>query len=161
LASQGDAAVRQLVEPKSARMSPIEEADRLLSAVMPFAEKMLSKHEEFFPFGGAIRSDGSIVSFGIYDRRGSPPAASVMKDLLTSLRNDARHGLIDASALVHHTSLTDPQIKPKDAVVVSLDHRGGFSANLVFPYVVQSGVVRFGDSIRQVNEDIVFFPPLT
>lgn len=156
--SQGDAAVRQVIEPKSQRMSPREDTDRLLNAMMPLAEKMLSKYGEFFPFGGALRPDGSIVSVGAYDGREQPPSADVLKNLYALLRKDAQQGHVDATAVVYDVRLSDPQLNERDAVVISLDHRGGVSANVVFPYIVQRGVVQFGDPIRQVNDDRIFSP---
>jgi hypothetical protein len=124
--------------------------------MMPFADKMLSQHGEFFPFAGALRPDGSIVSVGAYDGREQPPSADVIKDLLAALRNDAQQGRVDATAIVYDVRLSDPKREQQDAVVVSLDHRGGMSANVVFPYMIQRGVVQFGDPIRQINEDKVF-----
>jgi hypothetical protein len=153
---QDDATARQVIEPKASRMSPREEIDRLLNAMMPFADKMLSQHGEFFPFAGALRPDGSIVSVGAYDGREQPPSADVIKDLLAALRNDAQQGRVDATAIVYDVRLSDPKREQQDAVVVSLDHRGGMSANVVFPYMIQRGVVQFGDPIRQINEDKVF-----
>lgn len=153
---QGDATARQVIEPKASRMSPREEIDRLLNAMMPFADKMLSQHGEFFPFAGALRPDGSIVSVGAYDGREQPPSADVIKDLLAALRNDAQQGRVDATAIVYDVRLSDPKREQRDAVVVSLDHRGGMSANVVFPYMIQRGVVQFGDPIRQINEDKIF-----
>lgn len=38
-----------------------EESQRLMDSVLPFAEEMLTKHDEFFPYGGAITKNGDIV----------------------------------------------------------------------------------------------------
>jgi len=36
--------------------------DQLLNAVLPFAQQMLSKHGEFFPFGASMTIDGEIIA---------------------------------------------------------------------------------------------------
>jgi hypothetical protein len=33
--------------------TPKEECEELLSSAMPFAERMLSRHREFYPYGNA------------------------------------------------------------------------------------------------------------
>ena len=40
------------------------DAETLLNSALPFAEKMLSEHGEFYPFGEAMKPDGQIVSVG-------------------------------------------------------------------------------------------------
>src|SRR5438552_820540 len=39
----------------------------LLDSVLPFAEQMLVNHGTFYPYGGAMRPDGQIVTVGGYD----------------------------------------------------------------------------------------------
>jgi hypothetical protein len=40
------------------------ELDELLDTLLPFAQQMLQKHGEFFPFGAAMTSSGEIRHVG-------------------------------------------------------------------------------------------------
>jgi hypothetical protein len=42
-------------------MNAKADAETLLNAVMPFAERMLAEHGEFYPYGAAMKPDGEIV----------------------------------------------------------------------------------------------------
>jgi hypothetical protein len=54
-------------------MNAKADCEELMNAVLPFAEKMLGEQGEFFPYGGAMRPNGEIVSVAGYDGRGQPP----------------------------------------------------------------------------------------
>lgn len=43
------------------QMTPKEECEELMNSVFPFAQQMLSKHREFYPFGGTTSIDGKIA----------------------------------------------------------------------------------------------------
>ena len=41
-------------------MTPKEECEELLNALLPFAANQLKKHGEFYPFGAVLTNDGEI-----------------------------------------------------------------------------------------------------
>ena len=41
-------------------MTPKEECEELLNALLPFAVNQLKKHGEFYPFGAVLNKDGEI-----------------------------------------------------------------------------------------------------
>ena len=43
--------------------SPKDEATDLMNMMLPFAEKMLREHGEFYPYGGVMMPDGSMQHF--------------------------------------------------------------------------------------------------
>jgi len=43
--------------------------DALLNNLLPFAERMLREHGEFYPFGGSITPDGRHISIGAKARQ--------------------------------------------------------------------------------------------
>src|SRR5438309_3725635 len=62
----------QLSQPKA-------DCETLMNSVLPFAERMLKEYGEFFPFGGAMRPSGEIVSVGGKTDQERPPSAEVIK----------------------------------------------------------------------------------
>src|SRR5438128_1871245 len=44
-----------------------QDYNALLGALMPFAEQMLKKHGEFFPFGAAVSTTGEVGAHATYD----------------------------------------------------------------------------------------------
>jgi hypothetical protein len=47
-----------LISPAMA--TPKDDVEKLMNALLPFAEKMLREHGEFYPYGGAMSADGKI-----------------------------------------------------------------------------------------------------
>jgi hypothetical protein len=43
--------------------------NQLLNSLLPFAERTLAEHGEFFPFGTAMKPDGEIVAVSAYESR--------------------------------------------------------------------------------------------
>jgi len=49
------------------------ESEQLLNAALPFAQQLLMKHCEFFPYGFAMKPSAEIISVAGYDGRERPP----------------------------------------------------------------------------------------
>lgn len=67
-----------------------------MNTFLPFAEKMLSEHSEFFPYAAGMKADGEIVSIAGYDGHEQPPAQEIIDLLNAKLRRDAALGLYKA-----------------------------------------------------------------
>lgn len=105
-----------------------DDFDGLLDAVLPLAEDLLSKHGEFFPFGGSVSTDGetSLMSAdpGLGDR---PPSDEVLAALYEGVRGVATR--TRAAAFV-----ADVRANGSDAVLVELEHQEGTSLVVLLPY---------------------------
>jgi hypothetical protein len=117
-------------------MSPKGEVEFLMNEMLPFAKKMLKEHGEFYPFGGFLRSDGSIVHVGAADPSTDHPRSV---DLLDTLKRDFRRRAsregIKATALLADTLVTPPNRDAKtDAIKVLLEHKDSYCAEVFFPY---------------------------
>jgi len=123
-----------------------------LNDLLPFAEKLLSEHGEFFPFAGAMKSDGEIVWLSARDGREQPPSQDIIDLLVDQLRAGALKGIYDASALVYDVRL--PNRTPHDAVLVSLDHRSGLSAEMLYPYTIYGGPCIFATGFGRRTVDV-------
>ena len=76
------------------------EAEDLLNAALPFAEKMLGENGEFFPYAEAMELDGKFVAIGASDGREQPPSKNVIQLLKKGLKTWAKAKKYKATALV-------------------------------------------------------------
>src|SRR5437016_5989234 len=76
---------------KDKRM-PKEEVEKLMNEVLPFAQKMLAAHGEFFPYGGYIDSKGKTVFTGASDGTEKPPAAQLIQLMTEAFKVQAKSG---------------------------------------------------------------------
>jgi hypothetical protein len=137
--------------------TPKSQCEELLNVVLPFAEKMLSAHGEFYPFGASMKPDGQIVQVAAYDGRDRPPSQPLIEQLREAFAADARAGSIIASATAYDVRTIPPGGSTKsDAVAIELDHRGDYSVVVFFPYSIQGGTVHVGSAFAQKGEFRIF-----
>jgi hypothetical protein len=133
------------------------ECEEIMNALIPFAQQMLEKYGEFFPFGGTMNSNGEIAQTAGYDGRERPPSADIINLLNDGFRSGARSGQYKATALVYDVRVVLPSTgQTSDAVAVALDHRDNYSVVVYFPYQIKDGKVAFGDLFAVKGEASVF-----
>jgi hypothetical protein len=138
-------------------MSAKKESERLMNDLLPFAEKMLKEHGEFHPFGGAIKSDGSIVHVGASAGEEFPRGKDLVGMLKESFREQARRGEISVAAIVANVSVEPPDSDNKvDAAEVAIDHRDDYAVRVFFPYVISEGQVSLGAPFASESERFAF-----
>jgi Protein of unknown function (DUF2569) len=120
--------------------------DNLLNSLLPFAERMLAEHGEFFPFGTTMKPDGEIVAVSGYDGDERPPSQGVIDLLTQAFRQQARNGDLRAAGICYDARTTPPgQTSKCDAVCASMEHQSGESINVILPYERTSvGDVQYG-----------------
>ena len=138
-------------------MTGKDDCNVLLNATLPFAEKMLLHHGEFFPFGAKMLDSGQIVLVEGYDGREHAPSQALI-DLLENALREAASGLdMKACAIVYDSRVTLPGGQEKsDAIVVALDHRADYSVEVFFPYTLKDEAVALGDAFSNVGRNRVF-----
>jgi hypothetical protein len=130
-----------------------------MNDILPFAKRMLAEHEEFHPYGGFLRTDGSIVHVGAEARSVDYPSG---KDLIDSLQRDfrrrAKNGEIKAAAIVSNVRVTPPSKHERsDAIQATVEHRDSYCADVFFPYRIdEKGIVEFASVFAQACDPIVF-----
>src|SRR5687768_1266031 len=127
-------------------MTAKQEAERLMNALLPFGQTMLSTHGEFLPYGGLIKKDGRIVEVGAVDRGNAAPMSATLKEIMEhDFCEKARREEIIASAIVFIVSVTPPHHNSRtDAIQIHLDHKDGYSAEVFLPFrVSHSGAVSY------------------
>jgi hypothetical protein len=109
--------------------------DQLLNALLPFAQQMLSKHGEFYPFGSAMSTDGKIEAHAAYDGGEQPPSQQLIDLLTQGFRQQASSGKIRAAAICCDVRAIPPgQSEKTDAICVSAEHQSGEAADVYLPY---------------------------
>lgn len=139
-------------------MSPKQESEMLLNAVLPVAERMLKEHGEFYPYGGCMMLDGSISHVGASDIDTDHPKSGdmlfVLKDWFRELvgRRECK-----AVAIVFDVSITLPNSGEKrDAIQLNIDHTEGYSAEIFLLYRLADGKVRYGETLVQQGKHDFF-----
>jgi len=133
-----------------------EDYNALLEFLMPFAEQMLKKNGEFFPFGAAVSTEGEVQACATYDANESPASEEVIALLLQGFQGDAREGKIRATGICYDGRIVQDG-KKVDAVIISLEHASGGATKTCIPYTKSMfGKYRFGELIAGVDDPKVF-----
>lgn len=112
----------------SAAQQSQDDLDGLLNATLPFAQQMLAKNGEFYPFGAAVTAGGETRLVAADPGRGEHPAsAEVLSSMLDGFRRT--RGDLRAVAIC-----SDVQLPDSDAVRVELEHRDGQAMAVLLPY---------------------------
>jgi hypothetical protein len=113
----------------SASAESQSDLDALLNAALPFAQQMLAKHGEFFPYGVAMTRDGQIAMIAGYTGTEKPPSTEVLAVLYEGLRTKGQENR--AAAVVADVRLRG---EGTDAIQVEVEHREGIALKLFLPY---------------------------
>jgi hypothetical protein len=138
--------------------TPKDDLEELLNRLMPFAEGMLSKYGEFFPFGGSVAPDGKIVQTAAYDGQERQDSEDAIEMMTEAFRQSAREGKIKACAIFSDALVTPPGSQQKiDAVCVYLDHAEDDAVEVFFPYEInETKEVVLSEAFAQKGRRSVF-----
>jgi hypothetical protein len=139
-------------------MNAKQESEKLMNAVLPLAEKMLREYGEFYPYGGYMKPDGSIVDVGANDSDTNHPKS---KDLIYVLRSSFREMVsmnqCKAVAIVFDVAVNVPNSSRKsDAIQVCVDHIDGYSAEVFFPYQIINNEIVYEKTFAQEGKREIF-----
>ena len=109
--------------------------DALLNDLLPFAERMLSEHGEFYPFGGSITADGRHISVGAKNSSDHPKSQELIDIMTHEFRSQASEGKIRAAGICFDVRVVPPgQIDKTDAIQLALERKGGDAVDVFVPY---------------------------
>ena len=133
------------------------ESERLMSAALPFAEQMLQKYGEFFPYGHALNVKGEVIAVAAYDGQERPPSAEVIRLLKQAFVQGAKANKYMATALVYDVRVQLPSSGTKsDAIAVSLNHKDNYSVVVFFPYKREGSKLIMGTVFANNGEGDIF-----
>ena len=126
----------------------------LKDSLLPVAQKMLTEHGEFFPYGKIMRQNGEIVSCSPYDGDEHPPSQKLIDILTQDFRQRAANGEIRAAGICCDVRVATPEYPNKiDAVQFALEHQNGEAVDVFLPYNLDSaGEVQFGELFATSRE---------
>jgi hypothetical protein len=139
-------------------MSAKQECEKLINAILPLAEKMLRQYCEFYPYGGYMKPDGTIVDVGVDDSgTDRPKSKDLIYVLLNSLREMAGARQCKAAAIVLDVIVNVPNSNRKsDAIQVCVDHVNGYSAEVFFPYQIINNKIIYEKTFAQEGKHEIF-----
>src|SRR5215471_11188404 len=133
-----------------------EDYNALLQFLMPFAEQMLKKYGEFFPFAAAVSTAGELAAHATYDGNEMPASEEVIASLVQAFQAEARDGKVRATGICYDGRIVQDG-KKVDAVIISLEHASGNATKTCVPYTKgMFGKYRFGEMIAGLEEPQVF-----
>ena len=113
--------------------------DALLDDLLPFAERMLQEHGEFYPFGGSITPDGRHISVGAKGASDRPKSGEIIDIMTNEFRSQASEGKIRAAGICFDVRIVPPgEIDKTDAIQLALEREGGDAVDVFIPYAEMS-----------------------
>jgi hypothetical protein len=109
--------------------------DELVNSLLPFAQQMLAKRGEFFPFGACMKSDGTIELLAGQTDSDQPPSQEVIDVIADGMRGKASAGEIRAAGICYDVRVSPRELSDSmDAICVSLDHSSAQAVDVFLPY---------------------------
>ena len=135
---------------------PKEEIEQLLNYLLPFAEQMLSKHGEFYPYAATMDAGGEVQAVSAAPDE-QPDVGDLLLTLHAELREQASRGAIRASGIAADVTLTDPDSgKVMDAVQLELDHAETDAVDVYVPYETEDDGIKFGELVAAAGQAPIF-----
>lgn len=109
--------------------------EQLLKALIPFAQQMLSKQGDYYPFGSSIGLDGNIAQISTFDGNEHPSYPRVIEQLTKVIRQKITNGEIKAAGICYDIRTFPPgQTKKTDAIFIGLEHQSGEAVEVCLLY---------------------------
>jgi hypothetical protein len=132
--------------------------DKLMNALLPFAQQMLAKRGGFYPFGSTMTTDGQIISQAAYDGDEQPPSERIIDLMTQAFRQEAAAGQLRAAGICYDVRTIPPgQTEKTDAICLGLEHQTGQCVSVFLPYKKGLfGKMQFGQ-LFATRRDAQFF----
>ncbi|MEM9293894.1 MAG: hypothetical protein AAGD01_19605 [Acidobacteriota bacterium] len=133
------------------------EIEEFLNQSIGFAEQMLRKFGDFYPYAVAKRLDGEFTMMSAQGDDENPDPAELVAAFEQELREGAQKGEFVATAIVYDVTIPLP---PDDvesrAIGISLDHKESESLVIYMPYELDGEQISVGETFVQEGEDKIF-----
>ena len=137
-------------------MTPKEECEVLLEALLSSSKNLLIKNGEIYPIGAVLSNDATATFTAVHSDNEFPDSKSVIRDLVSSHKQMAQKKKIKASGIAWNGTFTSNG-KQTDAIIVSLEHQDDYSVIVGLPYEI--GLfkkIKFGELFAQSGNSDVF-----
>jgi hypothetical protein len=141
----------------TARPPERDDLDNLLDPLLRFAQDMLKKRGEFYPFGATMSTAGAIQMEAGYTGSERPASQEVIDLLRGGMTARAKSGDIRASGICYDVKFRGADGKATDAIGVDLEHRASDTVQIILPYSKpRFGGPRYGEMIAGRGERRIF-----
>jgi hypothetical protein len=132
--------------------------EELLNALLPFAQEMLAKNGEFYPFGASIDSKGEVSAQAADPGEENPDSQEVIAMLVAGMREEAKRGEIRAAGICYDARVVPPGKTDKtDAIACRLEHASGEAVVTFVPYrKAILGRYKYDDLFASEGEQAIF-----
>lgn len=138
-------------------MTPKEEVEVVLNAIIPFAEEQLKKNKTFYPFGMVMLNDGSVAQTICEFEVDHPQSMDVINRIKEIHSNDAKNNIIKISGICWDSKIELANGKKTDAMCVRLEHIDNYSIELYKPYSFSLfGKLQTSDILAQKGNREIF-----
>jgi hypothetical protein len=137
-------------------MTPKQDSEKLIDVVLPFAEQMLSKYGEFYPFSAVMIPSDEIELLGVLEVNEYPESQTLIDDIEALFIHGAMSGKYKATALAYMAGVPTGTGEEGDAICVKIDHVDNYSVTVVFQYLLEgeNGVTLLPPSAIAGNKNI-------
>ena len=132
------------------------QSEDLMNASIELAEKLLTEHGEFYPFGHAMLKDEQIVSVAAYDGNEFPPSRELIELLEAAFKVGALKKEYIGTALAYDVKVSSEEGKSEDALAINIDNVADYSIIIIIPYYFNDGVLEFGEITAQLGSNEIF-----
>ena len=109
--------------------------DKLLSALIPIAQRMLTDLGAFIPFGAFVTADGEVQLAGGEGDPSHLETQEIVEMYLEAYRQAAANGNFNSTALCVDVRVHVPgKLEKTDAIQIMLEHSGGEALDAFMPY---------------------------
>ena len=137
-------------------MTTKEECEILLDPLLSTAENLLAKNGEFYPIGAVLSNDTVAAFTAVHSENECPDSKQVIQDLISAHKQMAQKNEIKASGIAWNAVIASDG-KKTDAIIVSLEHRDGYSVLVGLPYKIgMFKKIKFGELFAQSGNHDVF-----
>ncbi len=112
----------------------LKDIQALINMFFPFAEELLIKYGEFYPYAGATTVEGEFVSVGYHKENEFQESQKVMTNLKNALQQGSTAYI--AVAIFYNVRTKDNETgETEDAIAVFVEHKDGYYAyEFFYPY---------------------------
>jgi hypothetical protein len=138
-----------------------EDSTQLTSTLVPFAQEMLAKHGEFYPFAATMDKNGKIAQVAADIGSERPESRELIAFLNEALRVQAARGMIRACGICYNVGARLPGYKDKvDAICCQLEHAAAPPVQIFVPYRKGFlGRLKYDKPVALPGQASVFVPP--
>jgi hypothetical protein len=137
-----------------------EDIATLTGSLVPFAQQMLRRHGEFYPFAATMDKDGAVAQVAADIGSERPGSAEMIAFLQAALSAQAEQGALRACGICLNVGARLPGYADKvDAICCQLEHADGGAVQVFVPF--RKGFLRrlkFDGPVALPGDAVIFRP---